>query len=45
MRYRTANTDTKARSDISADISFEEVFMDVHIFNPNAESYYYYTPA
>ena len=48
MRYRTAKTDTEARSDISAcgfwGSRFEKIFMDVRIFNPNAESYRNCTP-
>ena len=43
MIYRTANTDTETRLDISAcgfwGLHFEKAFMDVHIINPNAESY------
>ena len=43
LRYRTANRDDDARSDISAcgfwGSHFEKVFMDVRIFNPNAASY------
>ena len=43
LQYRTAHRQEEARSDISASGSwgsrFEKVFMDVRVFNPNAESY------
>ena len=49
MRHRTANTDAETRSDISVcgfwGSRFEKVFMDVRIFNPNAESYCNQTPS
>ena len=48
MTYRTANTDIEARLDISAcgmwGSRFEKVFKDLHIFNPNADSYRNLTP-
>jgi hypothetical protein len=43
LHYRTANRQEEARSDISAcgfwGSRFEKVFMDVRVFNPNADSY------
>ena len=43
MQLRTAITDNEARADISAcgfwGSRYEKTFMDVRVFNPNAESY------
>ena len=43
LHYRTANRDEEAKSDISAGRFWgshhEKVFMDVRVFNPNADSY------